>query len=34
VLLELATEKIVIGRFAGEPIAVLCQHHIDTTTGH
>src|SRR5215213_5142990 len=33
-LLELATEKIVIGRFAGEPIAVLCQNHIDTASGH
>src|SRR5215208_1940429 len=32
VLLELPPEEVMIGRLAGEPIAVLCQHHIDTTT--
>jgi hypothetical protein len=32
VLLELAPEKVVIRRLAGEPIAVLRQHDIDTAT--
>ena len=34
VFLELAAEEVVIGRLAGEPIAVLCEHHIDTASGH
>ena len=31
-LLELAPEKVMVGGLAGEPITVLGQHHIDTTT--
>jgi hypothetical protein len=33
-LLELAAEKVMICRFAGESIAVLCKHHIDAPGGH
>src|SRR5215204_382719 len=32
ILLEFPLEKIVIGRFAGEAISVLSQHHRDTAT--
>jgi hypothetical protein len=33
-LFELAAQQLVVGGLAGEPVAVLCQHHIDTTTRH
>jgi hypothetical protein len=32
VLLELPPQQVVVSRLAGEPIAVLCQHHRDATT--
>jgi hypothetical protein len=34
VLLELAAEQVVVGGLPGEPVAVLRQHHGDTTAGH
>jgi hypothetical protein len=34
VLLELTTQKIMVGRLSGNPIAILCQHNIDTASGH
>ena len=34
VLLELPAEEVVVGGLAGEAVAVLCQHHMDTSGGH
>jgi hypothetical protein len=34
VLLELLLEKVVIGWLAGEPIASLCEHHIDAASSY
>src|SRR5215217_6688785 len=34
VFVELPPQQVVIGGLAGEAVPILCQHHIDTTTGY